>query len=65
MNIYHAIRTYFKVTDDGSLLDAPMVLDWKRRLVFWSGAVSVALVAILLAVAAEWANGIFYRILAI
>lgn len=42
-----------------------MILDWKRRLVFWSGAVSVGLAAVFLAVAAEWANGIFHKILAI
>lgn len=39
--------------------------DWKRRLVFWSGAISVGVVAILFAMAAEWANGIFHKLLAI
>ena len=42
-----------------------MILDWKRRLVFWSGAISVGLVAIMFAVATEWANGIFHKLLAI
>lgn len=42
-----------------------LILEWKRRVVFWSGAISVALAAILLAVAAEWANGVFHRLLAI
>lgn len=42
-----------------------LILDWKRRLVFWSGAISVGLVAILFAVSGEWANGIFHKILAI
>lgn len=65
MKIYHAIRGYFKVSDESSLLETPLFLDWKRRLVFWSGAVSVGLVAILLAVAAEWANGQFHRMIAI
>ena len=41
------------------------MLTWKRRLVFWSGAISVGVVAVLLAIAAEWANGIFHKLLAI
>jgi H+/Cl- antiporter ClcA len=41
------------------------ILDWKRRLVFWSGAISVGLTAILFAVACEQANGVFHRLLAI
>ncbi len=65
MKIYHAIRDYFKASSEGPLLEAPMILDWKRRLVFWSGAVSVGLVAIFLAVAAEWANGLFHKLLVI
>ena len=65
MKIYQVIREYFKVTDEGSLFETTMILDWKRRLVFWSGAISVALVAIALAIAAEWANGIFHKILTI
>ena len=65
MKIYHAIREYFKASSDGHLLEAPLILDWKRRLVFWSGAISVGLAAIFLAVAAEWANGLFHKMLAI
>jgi H+/Cl- antiporter ClcA len=65
MKIYHALRRFFKVSDGGTLLDSPMFLDWKRRVLFWSGAVSVGLAAILLAVAAEWANGIFHKLLSI
>ena len=42
-----------------------MILDFKRRLVFWIGAVSVGLVAIIFAVACEQANGVFYKLLAI
>ena len=42
-----------------------LILDWKRRFVFWSGAISVGVVAILLAVACERANGLFHRMLAI
>lgn len=42
-----------------------MILEWKRRLVFWSGAISVGLVAILFAVACERANGLFHKLLAI
>jgi H+/Cl- antiporter ClcA len=47
------------------LPEEDLILDWKRRLVFWSGAVSVGLVAILFAVACEWANGQFHKLLAI
>ena len=42
-----------------------MILDWKRRLIFWSGAISVGLVAILFAVACERANTGFHQIVAI
>ncbi|MGB9092600.1 MAG: chloride channel protein [Gallionella sp.] len=42
-----------------------LILDWKRRLVFWSGAVTVGLAAILFAVASEWANDVFHKMLAI
>lgn len=59
------MRACFKVARESSLLDAPRLMDWKRQLVFWSGAISVALAAIALAVAAEWANGIFHKLLAI
>ncbi|MDD5058843.1 MAG: chloride channel protein [Sideroxydans sp.] len=41
-----------------------LILEWKRRLVFWSGAISVGLVAILFAVACERANVQFHRVLA-
>jgi H+/Cl- antiporter ClcA len=47
------------------LPEEDLILEWKRRLVFWSGAVSVGLVAILFAVACEWANGQFHKLLAI
>lgn len=40
-------------------------MDWKSRPVFWSGAISVGLVAILLAVACEQANGLFHKLLTI
>lgn len=40
-------------------------MEWKRRLVFWCGAISVGLVAIVFAIACEWANGVFHRLLAI
>lgn len=42
-----------------------MILEWKRRLVFLSGAISVGVVAILFASACEWADGVFSRLLAI
>ena len=41
------------------------ILEWKRRLVFWSGAVSVGLAAILFAVACECADGVFHKLLVI
>ena len=44
--------------------DSELVIDWKRRLVFWSGAIAVGVVAILFAVACEQANGVFHSILA-
>jgi H+/Cl- antiporter ClcA len=47
------------------LLEAILILELQRRLVFWSGAISVGLVAILFAIASEWANGIFHKLLAI
>ncbi|MFH0933590.1 MAG: chloride channel protein [Pseudomonadota bacterium] len=47
------------------LLDEDSILDWKRRLVFGIGAVSVGLAAILFAIVCEWANGMFHRMLAI
>jgi H+/Cl- antiporter ClcA len=47
------------------LPEEDLILDWKRRLVFWSGAVTVGLAAILFAVAAEWANDVFHKMLAI
>lgn len=37
---------------------------WKRRIALWSGAVLVALAAILFAKASTWAYGLFLRILA-
>ena len=47
------------------LPEQDMILEWKRRLVFWSGAISVGLAAILFAVACEWANGVFHKLLVI
>src|SRR5574340_22672 len=42
-----------------------MIQEWKRRLVFWSGAINVGMVAILFAVACERANGLLHKLLAI
>jgi H+/Cl- antiporter ClcA len=47
------------------LLGGAMIHDWKRRLVFWSGAICVGLVAILFAIACEKANGLFHKLIAI
>ena len=44
-------------------METDLILDWKRRLVFWSGAIGVGVVAILFADACEWANGQFHRLL--
>ncbi len=41
------------------------ISEWKRRLVFWSGAVTVGLTAIMFAVAADWANGVFHKMLVV
>lgn len=42
-----------------------MILRWRRQLVFWSGAISVGLVAVMFAFACEQANNVFHRLLAI
>jgi len=47
------------------LLEENQILDWKRRIVFGSGAISVGIVAILFAVSCEQANIQFHKILAI
>ncbi len=47
------------------LPEEDLILDWKRRLVFWSGAVSVGLAAIMFAIACEWADGVFHKLLVI
>ncbi len=55
-----------KAADGGIyLLENILILNWKRRLVLWCGAISVGLVAIVFAIACEWANGVFHRLLAI
>lgn len=48
-----------------TLPEEQIILDWKRRLVFWSGAVAVGVVAILLAIASEQANLQFHKLVAI
>ncbi len=40
-----------------------MIFDLKRRIVFWSGAICVGLVAILFAVACERANDLFHKLI--
>jgi chloride channel protein, CIC family len=47
------------------LLEVILILEWKRRVVFWTGAVSVALVAIVFAVACDHANKGFHQLIAI
>lgn len=42
-----------------------MIQDWKRRLVFWFGAISVGLVAVMFAGASEWANIEFHKLLVV
>jgi H+/Cl- antiporter ClcA len=39
-----------------------MIHGWKRRLIFWSGAICVGLVAILFAIACEKANDLFHKL---
>lgn len=46
-------------------MGAILIAGWQRRLVFWSGAICVGLVAILFAMACEWANAMFRRLLEI
>jgi H+/Cl- antiporter ClcA len=38
---------------------------WKRRLVFWSGAICVGGVAMLFALGSEYANGFFHRVIGV
>lgn len=45
--------------------DTALILTWKRRLIFWSGAISVGLVAIMFAFACEQANEVFHKLLGI
>jgi H+/Cl- antiporter ClcA len=47
------------------LPECAMIHDWRRRLIFWSGAICVGLVAILFAIACEKANGLFHKLIAI
>jgi len=47
------------------LPEEELKVEWKRRLVFWSGAICVGLVAILFAIAAEQANIQFHKLLTI
>ena len=42
-----------------------MIHDWKRRLVFWSGAIFVGLIAISFAIACEKANALFHKLISI
>lgn len=44
-------------------MEAALITGWQRRLVFWSGAIGVGLVAILFAMACEWANAMFRRLI--
>jgi len=46
------------------LLEEKQILEWKRRFVFWSGAVCVGVVAIIFAVACERANTLFHKLVA-
>jgi H+/Cl- antiporter ClcA len=54
-----------RLADDIALLEDILILEWKRRLVFWSGAVGVGLAAILFALACDEANGAFHKLLAV
>ncbi|MBU1426811.1 MAG: chloride channel protein [Gammaproteobacteria bacterium] len=54
-----------RVAYNNSVQEVVLILEWKRRLVFWIGAISVGVVAILFAVACEEANILFHRILTI
>ncbi len=65
MRPLYLIREFLKTRSDSTILETPLVRDWKRRLVFWTGAISVGLAAIFLAVFAEWANRLFHKMLAL
>ena len=64
-NPHVKLRVCEKINDEIWMLEDDLILEWKRRLVFWCGAISVGLVAIFFAIACEWANGVFHKILAI
>lgn len=54
-----------RVAEQTKLQEVTLILEWKRRLVFWTGAISVGLVAILFAVACEESNVLFHKLLTI
>jgi H+/Cl- antiporter ClcA len=45
--------------------EAALIKDWRRRLVFFSGAIGVGLTAILFAIACEEVNGVFHRLVSV
>lgn len=46
-------------------MEAALIQDWRRRLVFFSGAIGVGVVAILFALGCEQANGVFHKMVSI
>ncbi len=48
-----------------SCTEAALIQDWRRRLVFFSGAIGVGLVAIVFALVCEWANDLFHKVVTI
>jgi H+/Cl- antiporter ClcA len=57
-------RSYWK-THEIQTQEAALIQDWRRQLVFFSGAICVGLVAILFALGCEQANKVFHDIVAI
>ena len=46
-------------------MEAALIRGWRRRLVFFSGALAVGLIAILFAIACEKVNDVFHKMVAV
>jgi H+/Cl- antiporter ClcA len=62
--LLHSFGNYWN-THEIRATEAALIQDWRRRLVFFSGAIGVGLVAILFALGCEEANKAFHRMVAI
>ena len=61
---YHLRAIQWKLSNAARLfiwIEGMMIRDWKRRFVFWVGAICVGLVAVFFAIACEKANDVFHK----